>query len=256
MPAIRPPDGPKICRIMHDPALPGPWNMAVDEILLRSAAEDGVTTLRTYAWSTPTLTLGYFQHYDDRSRHTNSAGCPCIRRQTGGGAILHDQEITYSLCVPVPRRTIDTRYYYHLVHDSLRTALASFGIEVELCAAAVAPASTEFLCFQRRSFGDVICGGYKILGSAQRRHGRGLLQHGSLLLTRSDHAPELPGLLDLVPPSDQRPTSEIVIQHVQDAISSRLDARPQPGHLTREEQIMGEQLMKSRFESELWNRRR
>ena len=71
--------------------------MAVDEALLIDAAENGVATLRFYQWSEPTLSLGYFQRYDDRDQHAASRECAVVRRQTGGGAILHDRELTYSL---------------------------------------------------------------------------------------------------------------------------------------------------------------
>ena len=74
--------------------------MAVDETLLFDAAENGTATLRFYSWDEPTLSLGYFQRYADREQHTASRTCAVVRRQTGGGAILHDRELTYSLALP------------------------------------------------------------------------------------------------------------------------------------------------------------
>ena len=74
--------------------------MAVDEALLETAASLGVPTLRFYQWQEPTMSLGYFQEYADRLRHAASAGCPTVRRASGGGAIMHDRELTYSLAVP------------------------------------------------------------------------------------------------------------------------------------------------------------
>src|SRR5688500_2618026 len=89
-------------RLINDPPAPGAWNMAVDEALLESAAERGIATLRLYRWSEPTLSLGYFQAAGDRIQHPASLGCPMVRRASGGGAIIHDSELTYSLAIPQP----------------------------------------------------------------------------------------------------------------------------------------------------------
>jgi hypothetical protein len=87
-------------RLIIDPPQNGAWNMAVDEALLLDAIEDGSATLRFYQWSEPTLSLGYFQRYADRNQHHASRNCAIVRRQSGGGAILHDRELTYSLVLP------------------------------------------------------------------------------------------------------------------------------------------------------------
>ena len=76
--------------LIIDPPASGAWNMAVDEALLIDAADSGIATLRFYQWDVPTLSLGYFQAYDDRHQHAASGDCVCVRRQTGGGAIVHD----------------------------------------------------------------------------------------------------------------------------------------------------------------------
>ncbi len=87
-------------RLLIDPPAPGAWNMAVDEVLLDWSAQSGGYAWRFYRWDEPTLSLGYFQPYEDRQRHPPSRACPAVRRATGGGAILHDAELTYSLAVP------------------------------------------------------------------------------------------------------------------------------------------------------------
>ena len=74
--------------------------MAVDEVLLEAAAADGQCTLRFYRWEEPTLSLGYFQTYADRWQHEPSRDAAVVRRTSGGGAILHDAELTYSFAVP------------------------------------------------------------------------------------------------------------------------------------------------------------
>src|SRR4051812_10483795 len=74
--------------------------MAVDEALLLDVAANGIATFRFYGGSEPTLSLGYFQRYEDRNQHAASLQCAIVRRQTGGGAILHDRELTYSIILP------------------------------------------------------------------------------------------------------------------------------------------------------------
>ena len=180
--------GSQVRLIVDAPAL-GCWNMAVDEVLLESAAA-GITTLRFYQWQEPTLSLGYFQSLEDREQHPASCNCPVVRRSSGGGAIVHDHELTYSFSCPV--QGLDTQHFYQELHHSLCSALAHFHVKAELWQAD--PGSiqgTPFLCFQRRSPGDMVTRDVKIAGSAQRRKRGALLQHGSVLLGTSHHAPEL-----------------------------------------------------------------
>ena len=100
---------PSPCRLIDDGAAIGARQMALDEALLESAAERGSATLRFYRWSEPTLSLGYFQDYAERDSHAASRNCALVRRQTGGGAILHDRELTYSLAIPRAHPWLGTR---------------------------------------------------------------------------------------------------------------------------------------------------
>ena len=193
-------------RLLIDPPTAGAWNMAVDEALLESAIAGGPATLRFYSWQEPTLSLGYFQAMADREQHAASRGCPVVRRSSGGGAILHDRELTYSIALPLAavRSSAAANELYDTVHETLVEALAGLGVTAKLyrrdeteCAARDGSKVGEpFLCFQRRACGDVLCGEAKICGSAQRRRRGALLQHGSVLLARSRFAPELPGLAE------------------------------------------------------------
>lgn len=179
--------------------------MALDEALLESAAADGAPTLRFYAWEQPTLSLGYFQAHSDRQRHAASRNCTLVRRASGGGAILHDDELTYSLTLPPDMsRRLSPERLYRTVHGALIESLSELGVTATLygCGAAEktcrrGQAAEPFLCFQRRAPGDVLVGEVKIAGSAQRRRGGAALLHGSLLLARSTAAPELDGLCEL-----------------------------------------------------------
>ena len=91
-------------RLILDPPADGLWNMALDEALLELAGESGIPTLRLYRWQPATLSLGYFQPYQDRESHPPSTTCPVVRRSSGGGAILHDRELTYSFTATIDDR--------------------------------------------------------------------------------------------------------------------------------------------------------
>ena len=148
--------------LLLDPPAAGAWNMAVDEALLEDAALQRRCWLRFYRWQEPTLSLGYFQSYADRRQHSASSGCPAVRRSSGGGAILHDLEVTYSLAVPEGHPLAVSRLRtYRVVHEALVETLARWGIGAGIFAETDRPPAgkSPFLCFQRRSQGDVLVGG-------------------------------------------------------------------------------------------------
>jgi lipoate-protein ligase A len=187
------------CRLLiHGPSA-GAWNMAVDQALLETADAERIATLRFYEWVEPTLSLGYFQPAADRHQHLASLECPLVRRSSGGGAILHDRELTYSFTMPIERQSAaDAARLSMSIHESLTTALERLGISAQLCQN-TGPRNAEqpFLCFARRAVGDLLVNDCKIAGSAQRRRRGAIVQHGSVLLASSSFAPELPGLLEL-----------------------------------------------------------
>lgn len=178
--------------------------MAVDEALLKNATSDGPVVMRIYQWDRPTLSLGHFQRLEDRDSNPLTAGLPWVRRKTGGGAIVHDSELTYSIVIPNgiegPTKG-HSESLYRSIHLSLVENLRSLGWDAKLsesctCQTSASRKSEPFLCFLRRSPVDILLDGDKIVGSAQRRSATGLLQHGSFLLRRSQSTPELCGLLD------------------------------------------------------------
>ncbi|MHC5110950.1 MAG: lipoate--protein ligase family protein [Planctomycetota bacterium] len=177
-------------RLINDRPLDGPTNMARDEALMLAVGEgDSPPTLRLYEWSPPTISLGYFQRFDDVSPLAGDAReLAVVRRLTGGGAILHDRELTYSLVLPIDHALILRRpnHLYELAHDAIIEVLGGMGIaaardgETDDSGAARGP----FYCFARRHALDVLIGQEKIAGSAQRRTQKALLQHGSIVLSR------------------------------------------------------------------------
>ena len=182
----------------------GESNMAIDEALLQNATPAWPIVLRVYRWDRPTLSIGHFQRIEDRNEVPHLSELPWVRRKTGGGAIVHDHELTYSILIP--NRANDTvkghnEALYRAIHLSFVEQLQKLGWDASLsescpCAAPVEKIPSHFLCFSRRSPVDLIIDNAKILGSAQRRSAAGLLQHGSFLLCHSQSTPELCGLLD------------------------------------------------------------
>lgn len=162
----------------------GAENMAVDEALMERARATGEWVLRVYGWSQPTISLGRNQTargcYDlDRIR---ALGLDVVRRPTGGRAILHHREITYSVTGPVDQAR-DLRDSYEQINALLLHALQALGADVTLATAtarSVRPGVSP--CFDQPAAGEVVLGGRKLAGSAQWRSDGALLQHGSILI--------------------------------------------------------------------------
>lgn len=240
--------------LIRDVPASGSWNMAVDEALLASAWRDGTATLRFYGWQPATLSLGYFQVVADRHQHPPSRACPLVRRWTGGGAIVHDRELTYSLALPAGRPWPTAKVLYDLVHQTLIDTLAEWGLRavkyrdlVPACHTALESplrGRQPFLCFQRRACSDVLLAGHKIAGSAQRRRRGAVLQHGSVLLARSPLAPELPGIAEL---SGQTLTADELAQRWVRHLAAALGVTVEPRELTQQEREEAAYWEKERF---------
>lgn len=186
------------CRLIIDEPETGVWNMAADEYLLHSSGNGDSPTLRLYQWSQPTLSLGYFQKLSDRDQHAASRDCPVVRRHSGGGAIVHDRELTYSFVVPgTPRWAASAGELYDKIHVALRDMYGEWTGQSDVARLSEEISDGPFLCFQRRAIGDILIGESKVTGSAQRRNRDVTLQHGSILLGQSEAAPELPGIEEL-----------------------------------------------------------
>ncbi len=244
------------CRLLIDPPAPGAWNMAVDEVLLNWSAATGRCGWRFYRWSEPTLSLGYFQDYRERENHSASRQCAVVRRATGGGAILHDAELTYSMVVPLShplgrRRTA----LYRAVHVTLIETLETWRVRASICGAVDREISGRqpFLCFQRRAEGDVLVGDVKIAGSAQRRREAAVLQHGSVLLSASPWAPELASLEQF---TSQGLVEGDLLRLWMEKLAERLNLSWRLQPLTEEESFQAAALVRCRYGSEEWVRHR
>ena len=143
----------------------GPWNMAVDECLLYKYGAAGYTVLRIYGWSRPCITIGYFQgaREEVNLERCRRSGVDVVRRITGGGAVFHDMEVTYSLVAG--KFPSDIMISYQGICDMIIRGLGHMGMD-----ASFSPLN------------DITIRGKKICGNAQTRRGGALLQHGTILL--------------------------------------------------------------------------
>lgn len=180
-------------RYLDSGAAPGARNMAIDEGLLREAAAgQAQPVLRLYTWSPAAVSLGRFQ---DEATSVNAAACrergiDIVRRITGGRAVLHDRELTYSVIAPAggdlfPNEVLGT---YKMIAAALLAGLRDLGIAAEMVSRSgrhadrVRSHTKEPACFSSPSWYEILVKDRKIIGSAQRRVPGAFLQHGSILI--------------------------------------------------------------------------
>ncbi len=230
---------------------PGARNMAIDECLLESALNASVCTVRVYGWNTATTSLGYFQAAD-APRAPELADLPTVRRLSGGGAILHHHEVTYSFALsanhPLTERPSEL---YQIAHRAILTVLERCNVRAAMRGVDHKGGQEPFLCFSRGDRNDIVMGTYKVVGSAQRRRRGSVLQHGSLLLKRSPFAESLPGILDLEP-SAELPDS--LRSELGQAIAASLGTVAPIAALTREEQARVHELETGIYSHLNWGR--
>jgi lipoate-protein ligase A len=181
---------PQPWRLLVDGVGSGPWNMAVDEALLASVTDGGLPVLRFYQWNGPWLSLGYRQRLDaERLTACAHTGVGVVRRSTGGRAVLHGEDLTYAVVAREDALPAGLAATYAVVSAALRQALVTVGVAAEPAPrpAAVGRAAV-FDCFAEPAADELCVGGLKLIGSAQRRAGGGVLQHGSIRLDRDPTA--------------------------------------------------------------------
>lgn len=229
--------------------------MGVDEALLAGLAAGAPPTLRLYRWQGPWLSLGYAQSpTPERVAACARAGVGLVRRVTGGGAVLHGADLTYALVAPEDALPPRLEGAYALVTDALLRALAALGVRAERAGPAAPDAgragSRPFDCFQgvaqeeiRARAPGAAAGaeGRKLVGSAQRRAGGAVLQHGSIRLAPDPPAASAAAGLD---PDAATSLAELgcdasleaLVEACVRAFADRLGARLETGALTPAEE--------------------
>jgi lipoate-protein ligase A len=171
----------------------GAYNMAMDEELLaRAQAGEKIPVLRFYTWDPPAVSIGRFQKIEEavNAGACKQRGIDIVRRITGGRAVLHQRELTYSIIGRVddplfPANVLGT---YKLIAAGLLRGLTNLGITAEMVsrsnryAALVKKDAQNAACFSSPSWYEILVHGRKIIGSAQRRLSGAFLQHGSILM--------------------------------------------------------------------------
>ena len=173
-------------RIIPYQRFQGAMNMAVDSYLAKMCKEHDPPILRFYGWQPYCLSLGYHQKSKElnlQKLHEN--GYEAVRRPTGGSAIFHARELTYSIIVPKPFS--DHRKIYRDFHALLERSLRKLGYKIDLHEQAenssyLNRGAETFACFNRSAFTELTYMGKKLVGSAQKIMPNALLQHGSIMI--------------------------------------------------------------------------
>ncbi|HXF83935.1 MAG TPA: biotin/lipoate A/B protein ligase family protein [Anaerolineales bacterium] len=176
-----------IWRLLITPPARGAWNMAVDESILEHIGRGASPpTLRLYAWEPPCLSLGHAQPFAEVDvTRLKERGWEVVRRPTGGRAILHTDELTYSVIAPndEPRVEGSVLESYNRLAQALLLAVKELDLPVELKEEKTNQQGTPNpVCFEVPSTYEITVNGKKLIGSAQARRKEGVLQHGSLPL--------------------------------------------------------------------------
>ncbi len=247
---------------MIDGPKSGYENMAIDEaILIGLNRKVSMPTLRVYEWNSPTLSLGCFQKADTIIKKCSTAGIPFVRRITGGRAVLHADEITYSIVCdenePLFREGISGAY--RIITRCLLTAFREIGVPADMHSYRGKDfRCKKTSCFHSPSRYEIIINNRKLVGSSQRRFKSAFLQHGSILfgidrglVTRlfGEEAPSRMAWLKLYSSVTKEDFRTILI----DKVSEGLNARFNKGDMNDYEISLRDKLVQERYRSDLWN---
>ncbi len=254
-------------RLLDTGALPASVNMAIDEAILQlHVSGKSPPTLRFYQWDPPAISLGYFQrrHNIDFSR-CQSLGLEVVRRITGGRAVMHREDLTYSVIA-------DCKYSlpailkesYRRLCDGLLAGFDLLGIAAEVGSERVSSTQPD-VCFMLSTLGDIVYQGKKFVGSAQTRLEASLLQHGSIVLesqvetwmeilaVNNDSREALSRMLRARTTSINEilgrkiNAAEVKIA-VREGMAQALGIVFEPGELSREEWALAQEMAESRIE--------
>lgn len=269
-------------RLVRSGHLTGARNMAIDEAVIESVAAGGPPTLRFYGWEPAAISLGYFQDFDSEVDEAacQSLGIDIVRRLTGGRAILHDVEVTYSLVISeahplIPRSITES---YRVISEGLVRGLELLGLKAKMTVpprrARGSPLGSSPACFDAPSWYEVTVGGKKIIGSAQVRRRGVVLQHGSIPLdldadklfavlkfdgdaARSRAKSVFKRNATSIREALGQPASFLdVSDRLLEGLSEVLGVRFAEGDLTASEERRADELVRTRYATREWNERR
>lgn len=230
---------------------PPAWNMGLDQALLESPGAP--PTLRLYTWRPAALSLGYFQRFDDVPAAQRATSV--VRRITGGGAIHHQRELTFSICVDLdhPLYAGSVGQSYARVHAALARALAEFGVEAQPRGEAPLASDCEGtgMCFHDSSALDLVWNQRKGVGSAQRRKGGRVLHHGSIKLDTTPFEGAIASVADARKGVTPHQFAEVWLKQW----AQELGASFRPGAPDAAERSLAKELTR-RFEDPAFTRRR
>lgn len=269
-------------RLLRTPPLAGPLNMAVDEAILLAIAENqSPPTLRFFAWEPACLSLGYAQPVSDvDTARLAERGWDLVRRPTGGRAILHTDELTYSVLAPMDEPRVlggVIESYRQLSHGLLR-GLEILGLNAnaekkEKSLNGPMAQSPNPVCFEVPSDYEITANGHKLLGSAQVRKKGVVLQHGTLPLV-GDIARICEALVfeseveresakervraratTLEAVLGAAPTWSEAAQALQNGFSHALNLNFELGELSPLEHAHTQRLLEEKYAAQVWNER-
>ncbi|MBK7454484.1 MAG: lipoate--protein ligase family protein [Anaerolineales bacterium] len=266
-------------RLLYTPPSTGAWNMAVDESILEHIHRgEALPTLRLYSWNPPCLSLGHAQSFADVDMERVKAhGWEVVRRLTGGRAILHTDELTYSVtgASEEPVLSGGVLESYNRLAQALLYAIRELGLPVEIKEHANEPAALNLnpVCFEVPSTYEITVEGKKLIGSAQARKKEGVLQHGSLPLTGDltriclalvfkdeparEHAAQrlLARATTVKSVIDVEPDWETAAQALVKGFEAQLGIRFQRGELSRSESERANELVIEKYANPVWTER-
>jgi lipoate-protein ligase A len=248
-------------RLIIDGAAEGYKNMAVDEAILQACNMGyAPSTIRFYEWTRPELSIGYLQDYNK----FKSVTMPVIRRITGGRAVIHCSEITYSIICGCDNPLFSRKVYgsYEVVSHAILNALKDMSIDASIVLSvgrSVRKLDSKESCFSSPSRYEIMANGRKIVGSAQRRYKRAFLQQGSIILDIDsklvegvfgrDAAEEMIGL-NYFKEVDKDKLRKSCIDRIEDALEVRL----YKSELKKQENFLKDRLVERKYTSVKWNK--
>jgi lipoyl(octanoyl) transferase len=267
-------------RLLYTPPSSGAWNMAVDESILEHIYRgEAMPTLRLYAWKPACLSLGQAQSFADVDMERVKAnGWEVVRRMTGGRAILHTDELTYSVTGSADESILAGGILesYNRLAQALMFAMRELGLPVEIkedAGRTSGVTSANPVCFEVPSTYEITVNGKKLIGSAQARKKEGVLQHGSLpligdltricqaLIFKDEAAREVAAQR-----LQERATTvesiigvetawETVAQAFVHGFESQLGIHFQRGEMSRSESERAEELVREKYANPAWTER-